>query len=65
MSTKTLTAANALSRVDSGDVVTFGGQSFADGTCVVGGTETVGSLAVVGGDVVVEVAAGEAVMVVF
>ncbi|KAF8856539.1 hypothetical protein BDZ45DRAFT_691660 [Acephala macrosclerotiorum] len=36
---KRLTAASANSRVDQGENPTFGGQTFADGTCVVGGTE--------------------------
>ncbi|KAM7221975.1 hypothetical protein V8F06_002726 [Rhypophila decipiens] len=37
---KRLTAASASSRVDQGSSPTFGGQTFADGTCVVQGTET-------------------------
>ncbi|TVY56913.1 Beta-glucuronidase [Lachnellula suecica] len=37
---KRLTAANALSRVDTGGVPTFGGQTFANVTCTIGGTET-------------------------
>ncbi|KAB8298754.1 hypothetical protein EYC80_000929 [Monilinia laxa] len=37
---KRLTAASALSRVDEGSDPRFGGQVVANGTCVVGGTET-------------------------
>jgi hypothetical protein len=37
---KRLTAATSNSRVDQGSNPTFGGQTFANGTCVVGGTET-------------------------
>ncbi|KAE8445754.1 hypothetical protein EG329_012933 [Mollisiaceae sp. DMI_Dod_QoI] len=46
---KRLTAASANSRVDQGGNPTFGGQTFANGTCVVDGTETYESTAVSGG----------------
>ncbi|KAM3084116.1 hypothetical protein ACMFMG_001778 [Clarireedia jacksonii] len=38
--TKRLTAKSALSRVDQGENPSFGGQTVANGSCVVGGTET-------------------------
>ncbi|KAF7918580.1 hypothetical protein BELL_0210g00200 [Botrytis elliptica] len=37
---KRLTAGSALSRVDQGSNPSFGGQIVANGTCVIGGTET-------------------------
>ncbi|TVY15567.1 Beta-glucuronidase [Lachnellula arida] len=59
---KRLTAAGAGSRVDEGSNPTFGGQTFANGTCVVGGTEVFESTAVVGGGATFTVAASEALL---
>ena len=60
---KRLTAGGALSRVDRGDDVTFGGQWFGNGTCVVGGTEVFESVKVEGGKATFEVKATEALLV--
>jgi hypothetical protein len=60
---KRLTAASALSRVDQGSNPTFGGQMFANVTCVIGGTETYESTAVSGGQATFSVKASEALLV--
>jgi hypothetical protein len=60
---KRLTAASALSRVDQGSNPTFGGQTFANGTCEVGGTETYESTTVSGGNATFAVGASEALLV--
>lgn len=60
---KRLTAASALSRVDQGSSPTFGGQTFADGTCVVQGRETFESVTVTGGQATFSVGATEALVV--
>ena len=57
------TAASALSRADQGSSPSFGGQKFADGTCIVGGTETFESVGVVVGVASFVVAALEALVV--
>lgn len=60
---KRLTAPNALSRVDQGSNPTFGGQTFANVTCTVGGTETFETASVVSGGSIYTVAASEALLV--
>jgi hypothetical protein len=60
---KRLTAANSNSRVDQGSNPTFGGQTFANGTCVVGGTEIFESSSISGGQAAFTVAASEALLV--
>jgi len=58
-----LTAASASTRVDTGGVVSFGGKTFAQGTCVEGGSEVVESVNVVGGKASFTVLASEAMVV--
>ncbi|CZR66577.1 uncharacterized protein PAC_16478 [Phialocephala subalpina] len=60
---KRLTAASANSRVDQGGNPTFGGQTFANGTCVVGGTETFESTGLSGGVGSFVASASEALLV--
>jgi len=60
---KRLTAPNALSRVDTGSVLSFGGQTFANVTCEIGGHEVFESTTVVGGSATFTVAASEALLV--
>ncbi|KAI2470813.1 glycoside hydrolase family 79 protein [Annulohypoxylon bovei var. microspora] len=60
---KRLTAASAESRVDQGGIVTYGGQSFTDGTCTVSGTETFETLTVSSGQATVTLSASEALVV--
>ncbi|KAI1138434.1 glycoside hydrolase family 79 protein [Hypoxylon sp. FL0543] len=60
---KRLTAESAMSRVDQGGKVTFGGQTFTDGDCKIAGTENIESLAVSDGQVTVAVKASEALLV--
>jgi hypothetical protein len=60
---KRLTAPNALSRVDAGSVPSFGGQTFANVTCEVGGSEVFETAAVVGGSATFTVGASEALLV--
>jgi Glycosyl hydrolase family 79 C-terminal beta domain len=60
---KRLTAASASSRVDEGSNPTFGGQTFANGTCDMQGTETFESTTVSGGQATFTVAASEALLV--
>ncbi|OTA76490.1 glycoside hydrolase family 79 protein [Hypoxylon sp. CO27-5] len=60
---KRLTAENAMSRVDQGGKVTFGGQTFTDGNCKVAGTENTESLAVSSGQVTVTLKASEALLI--
>ncbi len=59
---KRLTAATSNSRVDEGSNPTFGGQIFANGTCVVGGTETYESTTVSSGAASFTVLASEALV---
>jgi hypothetical protein len=59
---KRLAAPSAGARQDRGDVITFGGQVFEDGSCVVRGTEVVESVKVSDGQVSVVVQASEAVV---
>lgn len=60
---KRLTAASALSRQDQGGNPSWGGQTYANGTCVVGGTETFETVAVSGGQATFSLAASEALVV--
>ncbi|KAL6705692.1 hypothetical protein ACN47E_006481 [Coniothyrium glycines] len=60
---KRLTAASAISRVDQGSNPTVAGQTFANGTCVVQGTEVVESATVSAGKATFTVAASEALLV--
>ncbi|KAF3764753.1 family 79 glycoside hydrolase [Cryphonectria parasitica EP155] len=60
---KRLTAANALSRQDEGGNPSWGEQYYANGTCVVGGTETYETTSVSGGQATFTVAASEALVV--
>lgn len=62
---KRLTAASALSRQDQGGNPTFGGQTYANGTCVVGGAETYETVVVSGGQATFTVNASEALVVYF
>jgi hypothetical protein len=60
---KRLTAASALSRVDQGSNPTFGGQTFANVTCAIGGTETFETTIVSDGQATFTVMASEALLV--
>ena len=60
---KRLTAKGATARQDKGDEITFGGQRFTDGTCVVSGSERFEEVVVQGGRATIEVQATEAVVV--
>ena len=60
---KRLTATGSGARVDKGDAMSFGGQQWTDGTCVVAGTETFETAKVENGQVVFEVKATEALVV--
>lgn len=61
---KRLTAtAGASARVDQGASPTFGGQTFADGTCVIQGTETFETTAVSNGQATFSIRATEALIV--
>ena len=62
---KRLTAPNSNSRVDRGSVPTFGGQTFANGTCVVGGTERFETVTISGGQATFTLLASEALVVYF
>jgi len=59
---KRLTAASASSRVDTGSNPTFGGQTFANVTCVIGGTETFETTTVASGAATFTVQATEALL---
>ncbi|KAI0828774.1 glycoside hydrolase family 79 protein [Hypoxylon sp. FL0890] len=59
---KRLTAESAMSRVDQGGKVTFGGQTFTDGYCTIAGTENIESLTVSNGQVTVALKASEALL---
>lgn len=60
---KRLTAASALSRQDQGGNPSWGGQYYANGTCVVGGTETYETTSVSGGQATFSLKASEALVV--
>jgi hypothetical protein len=60
---KRLTAASSLSRVDQGSNPTFGGQTFANITCGISGTEVFESATVSGGQVTFTLQASEALLV--
>jgi hypothetical protein len=60
---KRLTAASSLARADRGDEISFGGQKWTDGTCVVAGAEVFETTKVENGQAVFEVKAAEALLV--
>ncbi|KAI5920317.1 glycoside hydrolase family 79 protein [Camillea tinctor] len=60
---KRLVGDSALARVDQGGKVTWGGQTYTDGSCKVSGTETYETLTVSGGQVAATLAASEALLV--
>lgn len=60
---KRLTATNANSRVDEGGNPTFGGRTFANETCKIGGSETFEKVEVTDGSASFKVAASEALLV--
>ncbi|KAJ6089810.1 hypothetical protein N7467_005026 [Penicillium canescens] len=60
---KRLTAPYATSRVDQGSNPTVAGRTFANGTCVIQGTENVETVTVSGGKATFTVAASEALLV--
>lgn len=60
---KRLTAESAMSRVDQGGKVTYGGQTFTDGSCKVAGTESTESLSVSNGQVTITLKASEALLI--
>ncbi|OGE52121.1 hypothetical protein PENARI_c011G09537 [Penicillium arizonense] len=60
---KRLTAPYATSRVDQGSNPTVAGRTFANGTCVIQGTEKVETVTVSGGKATFTVAASEALLV--
>ncbi|KAK4154252.1 glycoside hydrolase [Chaetomidium leptoderma] len=60
---KRLTAGSSLSRADRGGDLSFGGQTWGNGTCVVGGKETFETASVANGQVTFQVKAAEALLV--
>ncbi|KAK3346592.1 hypothetical protein B0T25DRAFT_460863 [Lasiosphaeria hispida] len=60
---KRLTASSALSRVDQGGDLSFGGQYFNNVTCTVGGTEDIETTVVSGGQATFSLKATEALLV--
>lgn len=60
---KRLTAASALARQDQGGNPSWGGQVYANGTCVASGTETFETASVVSGQVSFTLQASEALVV--
>lgn len=60
---KRLTAASAISRQDQGQNPTVGGQTFANGTCVMQGTPIVETATVSGGTALFTLAASEALLI--
>lgn len=60
---KRITAGSAMSRQDQGDIPTFGGQSFTDGTCAITGTETYETADVSGGQATFTLKATEVLLV--
>ena len=60
---KRLTAPSALSRQDQGGDIRFGGQYFNNGTCTIGGTESIESTDVSGGQATFTLKATEALLV--
>lgn len=60
---KRLTAPYATSRVDRGQNPTIAGQTFANGTCVIQGTQSIETATVSGGKATFTVAASEALLV--
>ncbi|KAF2025712.1 hypothetical protein EK21DRAFT_103758 [Setomelanomma holmii] len=64
VSAKRLTAASATSRVDQGSNPTVAGQTFANGTCVIKGTQAIESATVSGGQATFTVAASQALLII-
>jgi hypothetical protein len=62
VSAKRLTAPYATSRVDQGENPSVAGQTFANGTCIIEGTESVETVTVTGGKATFTVAASEALL---
>lgn len=62
---KRLTGKTALSRVDTGESPSFGGQKFQDGTCKIMGNEVFETTIVTDGTASFTVAASEALLVYF
>ncbi|KAK3292830.1 glycoside hydrolase family 79 protein [Chaetomium fimeti] len=60
---KRLTAPSSLARADRGDDISFGGQRWTDGTCVVAGEEVFETVGVENGQAAFEVKAAEALLV--
>ncbi len=60
---KRLTAASAMTRQDQGGTISFGGQSFDDGTCIAGGAETFETVGVSNGSAAFNLMATEALLV--
>ncbi|AEO59838.1 glycoside hydrolase family 79 protein [Thermothelomyces thermophilus ATCC 42464] len=60
---KRLTAASSLSRADRGNDISFGGQYWVNGTCVVGGEEVFETVEVAGGRATFDIKAAEALLV--
>ncbi|KAH6623425.1 glycoside hydrolase family 79 protein [Chaetomium tenue] len=60
---KRLTGVSSLARVDRGDAISFGGQKWTDGTCVVAGKEVFETTRVENGQAAFEVKAAEALLV--
>jgi hypothetical protein len=60
---KRLTAKSSLSRADRGNDISFGGQYWTNGTCVVGGKETFETVKVENGQATFDVKAAEALLV--
>jgi len=60
---KRLTAGSSLSRADRGDDLSFGGQYWVNGTCVVGGTERFETASVQNGQATFDIKAAEALVV--
>ncbi|KAL2186393.1 glycoside hydrolase family 79 protein [Thermothelomyces heterothallicus CBS 203.75] len=59
---KRLTAAGSLSRADRGNDISFGGQYWVNGTCVVGGEEVFETVEVAGGRATFDIKAAEALL---
>jgi len=60
---KRLTAPSAKSRVDQGATISFGGQVFGNGTCIVSGAESFETTEVTDGSATLSVKASEALLV--
>lgn len=60
---KRLVGDSAVARVDQGGKVTFGGQTFTNGDCIISGGETFETLTVSGGQATASLKASEALLV--